>query len=65
MRVIGQAHWEDRRLGYMTETSELAILFSGGDRFQQYVRGDMESDKAGGVELMMASRDKVDGGVRG
>lgn len=61
MRVIGQVHWEDRRLGYMTETYELTVLFSGSDRFQQYVHGDMGSDKAGGVELMMVTREKVVG----
>lgn len=59
--VTGQAHWEDRRLGCMTETSELAILFSSGDRFQQCVHGDMGSDKASGVGLMMVTRDKVVG----
>lgn len=55
MIVTGQAHWEDRRLGCMTETSELAILFSSGDRFQQCGHGDM------GVGLMMVTRDKVVG----
>lgn len=63
-RVIGQGHCKDRRLGYMTETSELACSFSGDGTFQQYIHGNVGSNEASGVELMVIRNEVVDG-VRG
>lgn len=43
----------------MTGTSELAVLFSGYDTFQQYICWNMESSEASGVELRVIKDNMV------
>lgn len=43
----------------MTETSELAVLFSSYNTFQQHVCGNMERSEANGVELRVIKDNMV------